>query len=138
MAKRRLIAQNECSNDQGLENNPSIPPVGLEPRSKLWIERGGKVVLSEWRVRLLEAIDQTGSLAKAAEVMNVPYRSAWQRMKKSEERLGIRLLDTQSGGADGGGTTLTEAARDLIRRYHRFSDGIAELVDERFRESFGR
>lgn len=109
----------------------------LEQRSKLWIERGGKVALSDWRILLLEMIGRTGSLSRAAEELGVSYRSAWQRLKESEERLGVRLVLTQSGGADGGGSTLTDVARDLVRRYHRFSDGIAELVDQRFKESFG-
>ncbi|MBI2907682.1 MAG: LysR family transcriptional regulator [Chloroflexi bacterium] len=113
-----------------------VAPGGLEPRSKIWIEQDGDVVLSDWRIKLLEAIDRTGSLAKAADEMGVPYRSAWQRLKESEERLRVRLVDTQSGGAVGGGSVLTEAAHDLVRRYRRFTDGLAELVDRRFKENF--
>lgn len=109
----------------------------LEPRSKIWIEKNGDTVLSDWRVALLEAIDRTGSLAKAAEDMGVPYRSAWQKIKESEERLGIRLITTHSGGAAGGNSELTEAAYDLLRRYHRLTDGLAKLVDRRFKEAFG-
>ncbi|MCL5264457.1 MAG: LysR family transcriptional regulator [Chloroflexi bacterium] len=108
----------------------------LKPRSKIWIERSGEVVMSDWRMALLEAIARTGSLAKAAEEMGVPYRSAWQKIKESEERLGMRLVDTQCGGADGGSSQLTEAANDLLFRYRQLSEGISELVDKRFRESF--
>lgn len=108
----------------------------LEPRSKLWIERGGQVVLSDWRIDLLKFIDRTGSLSRAAEEMNTPYRTAWQRLKETEERLGLRLVETQSGGAEGGGSSLTGAGRDLIRRYELFSEGLAELVDRRFRDAF--
>jgi molybdate transport system regulatory protein len=108
----------------------------LEPRSKLWVERDGAVVLSDWRIELLEAIDRTGSLTKAAEEMRTPYRTAWQRLKETEERLGVRLVETQSGGAEGGGSVLTESGRDLVRRYRHFSEGLAELVDRRFRDAF--
>lgn len=38
----------------------------MEPRAKLWVEQDGKLVLSDYRVRLLELIDETGSLAEAA------------------------------------------------------------------------
>lgn len=127
--------QRTDTNAQGTDV-PAGDRVPLEPRSKLWIERGGKVALSDWRVSLLEAVDRTGSLTKAADELGVPYRSAWQRLKESEERLGIRLVDTQSGGVDGGGSALTEAARDLVRRYRRFTKGIAELADRRFQENF--
>lgn len=110
---------------------------GLEPRSKVWIERDGQVVLSDWRLALLQAVDRSGSLAKAAEEMGVPYRTAWQRLKESEERLGLRLIDSQSGGAEGGSSTLTEAARDILHRYRLFTDGLVDLVDRRFKEAFG-
>ena len=109
----------------------------LEPRSKLWIERDGEVVLSDWRIALLEGVDRTGSLSKAAEEMGVPYRTAWQKLKDIEERLGVTLLDTQSGGSDGGGSVLSSDGRDLLQRYRHFGEGIAELVDRRFAEAFG-
>ena len=41
-------------------------------RSKIWLERDGKVVLSDWRVELLAAVDETGSLARAARNLDVP------------------------------------------------------------------
>ena len=115
----------------------AVPLPSLQVRSKLWIEVGGKAVLGDWRAALLAGIERTGSLAKAAEELGTPYRTAWQRLKESEERLGVRLVQTQSGGAEGGGSTLTPAARDLLRRYEQFSKGIEGLVDQRFREAFG-
>jgi len=109
----------------------------LEIRSKIWIERGTEVVLSEWRVALLEAIDAHGSLSRAATALNVPYRTAWDRVKETEAALGMRLLETESGGADGGGSRLTSEARDLCHRFRRVSGGIQEVVTRRFAAEFG-
>ena len=109
----------------------------MEVRSKLWIEVSGRAILGDWRAAILEGIQRTGSLARAAEELHTPYRTAWQRLKESEEALGVKLVESQSGGADGGGSALTPAARDLLRRYREFSEGIEELVDRRFREIFG-
>src|SRR4051794_36556652 len=109
----------------------------LSPRSKVWLERRGEVVLSDWRVALLEAIDATGSLARAAERLDVPYRTAWYKLKEIERRLGVRLLATQSGGADGGGSRLTAEAHEIIARFHRVNAGIEQLIAERFRAEFG-
>jgi molybdate transport system regulatory protein len=109
----------------------------LRARSKVWIERDGDVVLSEWRIELLEAVAETGSLAKAAERIGVPYRTAWDRIRQLERRLGIELLATESGGSDGGGSTLTPAALDIVQRFRRVTTGIAQLVDERFHQEFG-
>ena len=109
----------------------------LEIRSKIWIERGEDVVLSEWRVSLLEAIDANGSLSRAAEALDVPYRTAWDRVKATEAELGVRLLESESGGADGGGSRLTPEARDICRRFRRISGGIQEVVSRRFAAEFG-
>jgi molybdate transport system regulatory protein len=109
----------------------------LQIRSKIWIERGDAVVLSEWRVSLLEAIDATGSLRQAAEDLDVPYRTAWDRVKATEEELGIRLLETTSGGADGGGSQLTPRAREICRQFRRITSGIQDTVGARFVDEFG-
>ncbi|HLH23155.1 MAG TPA: LysR family transcriptional regulator [Chloroflexota bacterium] len=108
----------------------------LCPHSKVWLERDGQVVLSDWRVELLEAIEATGSLARAAERLDVPYRTAWYKLKEIERRLGVRLLATQSGGAAGGGSHLTAEAREVVARFRRVNAGIAQLVAERFRAEF--
>jgi molybdate transport system regulatory protein len=110
----------------------------LEVRSKIWIERRGDVVLSEWRVELLEAIDAHGSLSRAAEALAVPYRTAWERVKETEAELGVRLLESESGGADGGGSRLTPEAREFCRRFRRVSSGIQEVVSRRFAAEFGQ
>ena len=117
------------------DSERGIPPMSV--RSKIWIERGDDVVLSEWRVELLEAIDANGSLSRAAEALDVPYRTAWERVKATEAELGVRLLDSESGGADGGGSRLTPEARDLCRRFRRVSSGIQEVVSRRFALEFG-
>jgi molybdate transport system regulatory protein len=111
----------------------------LEIRSKIWIERRGRgeVVLSEWRVELLEAIDAHGSLSRAAEALDVPYRTAWERVKATEGEIGFRLLETESGGLNGGGSRLTPQARDLCRRFRRVAGGIQEVVSRRFAAEFG-
>jgi len=38
----------------------------MRPGANVWIEKDGKVVLSAWRVALLEAVEQTGSMNAAA------------------------------------------------------------------------
>ena len=115
------------------DERPERPRV----RSKIWVERATDVLLSEWRIELLEAVAQTGSLARAAEQLGVPYRTAWHKIRETEERLGVRLLETESGGAEGGGSRLTDEARDLIGRFRRVTAGVADLVERRFRAEFG-
>lgn len=111
--------------------------MGLQAGFNLWIEREEQVVLSLWRVRLLQAVERTGSISAAAEEMGVPYRRAWERLRESEERLGLKLVEGQVGGTGGGGAVLTEAGHEYVARFERFSEGLATLIEERFEAAFG-
>jgi molybdate transport system regulatory protein len=105
-------------------------------RSKIWIERGGDVLLSQWRIDLLRGVEELGSLTASAERLDVPYRTAWQRIKELETRIGTRLVETESGGSAGGGSHLTAEGRVLIARFDRLTAGIDDLVEARMRSEF--
>jgi len=109
----------------------------MKPRFNLWLESDDGVVLSAWRVRLLEAIDESGSIRAAADQLGVPYRRAWQKVHEMEGRSGIRLLETEVGGEGGGGARLTKEARDLVRRFRRFEAGLEEVILDRYDKAFG-
>ncbi len=108
----------------------------MRARVNLWIEKDDKVVLSSWRIRLLEAVEQTGSISAAASRMGVSYRRAWEKIHESEERLGVKLVETQTGGTGGGGSHLTPVATDYIKRFREFMAGLDEIVTHRFEKIF--
>jgi len=108
----------------------------MKPCANFWIEKDGQVVLSSWRIALLEAIAETGSITAGAEKMNVPYRVAWQKVREIEERLGCPVLETQTGGVGGGGARLTPEAQMYIERFRKFTAGLEELVRQRFEAAF--
>ena len=109
----------------------------MQPKSNIWVEKEGQVVLSKWRVNLLRAIDQTGSISAAAQVMKVSYHRAWEKLHEMQTCLGVELVETQTGGAHGGGARLTAEARDYVARFEKFSQGIDDIVARHFAESFG-
>jgi len=108
----------------------------MEIKSKLWIEVDGEPVFGRGRRFLLEAIDKYGSINQAAKEINISYRKAWSYIKAMEERLGIKLVERHAGGKNGGGATLTDEAREFLRRYEILEEGIRDFVDERFRKIF--
>ncbi len=110
----------------------------IEAKANFWIEKDGKVALSSWRVKLLEAVQETGSISAAASKMGISYRRAWDKIHECEQRLGVKLIDTQTGGSGGGGSQLTPAAEDYIRRFRVFTDGLSEEMAARFREFLSR
>ena len=111
---------------------------GMEIKSKLWIEIDGKPVFGRGRRFLLEAIDKYGSINQAATEVNISYRKAWSHIKSMEERLEIKFVDRHAGGRNGGGATLTDEAREFLRKYEMMEEGIGESIDERFRGIFNK
>ena len=109
----------------------------MKPRLNLWIEQNDEVVLSDWRVRLLEAIAETGSISSAAAKMDVPYHRAWDKIHEMEEGLGVQLVETQTGGSGGGGAQLTSEGQYYIEQFRRFQAGLKEQVEQRFKQIFG-
>ena len=104
---------------------------------KVWIEtEDGRVALSEWRVMLLEAVAEHGSLVAAARALGVPHRTAWQRIQEMELSLGVRLPETASGGVGGGRSQLSAAAQDPVQRYQWLRAGFDDLVLKRFVNGF--
>jgi len=108
----------------------------MEIKSKLWIEVDGNPVFGRGRRFLLEAIDKYGSINQAAKEINISYRKAWGYIKAMEERLGIKLIERQTGGRNGGGAVLTKDAREFLKKYEQMEEGIREMVDERFKNIF--
>jgi len=110
---------------------------GLGIRSKLWIEVDGEPVFGRGRRFLLEAIDTHGSINSAAKEVDISFRKAWGYIKAMEERLGVKLVERQAGGRNGGGAVLTDDARTFLKKYEALEKGVQELVDKRFRSIFG-
>jgi len=108
----------------------------MQVRYKVWIEAGGEVVAGDGKVDLLERIAGTGSIQKAAGEIGMSYRHAWGFLRKMEKRGGVKLVDTQVGGGEGGGAKLTPAGRDFLRRYRSFRDGLDEFIEEKFKQAF--
>ena len=104
--------------------------------SNFWIEKDGKVVLSEWRVALLEAVERTGSINAAAARQGVPFRVAWKKLQEMEDGLGVKLTQRAVGGKRGGGTFLTPEGRAYVRHFHAFITGLKEMAAKQFAEAF--
>lgn len=118
---------------------PETCPKGscVRSRVKLWLEQDGKLVMSDYRLRLLRLVMETGSLAESASRLGLSYRRAWGKIKELEANLGVPLLQSAAGGARGGGSTVTPQGRDLLERYAAFQSRAEAAVETIYRESFG-
>jgi len=87
-------------------------------------------------VMLLKKTDELGSLNKAAGKMNMSYSKAYSIIKKAENELSVKLLISRTGGTDGGGSSITAEAKELIRKYDAFNNRCGEAIKEIYNEIF--
>ena len=110
----------------------------MEIKSKLWIEVDGEPVFGRGRRFLLQAIDEYGSINQAAKEISISYKRAWSYIKAMEERLGVSFVERKAGGKNGGGATLTNEAKEFLKKYEALENGIKKIVDEKFKRIFER
>ncbi len=101
-------------------------------KSRIWIETEDGVYLGEGRVRLLKAIDQTGSLSKAANVLSMSYKKAWNLLDSMNKTAKEPLVITTTGGKGGGGAHLTEYGNKAIQAFDNINQKCWDFLDKEF------
>jgi molybdate transport system regulatory protein len=110
----------------------------VQPRVKLWVEKDGLLVFSDYRAELLDHIAKTGSISGGADRMGLSYRRAWGKIKEIEQNLGVRLVQSEVGGLGGGRTKLTPEGEEMLARYGAFRAAAQSHVGQDFAETLGR
>ena len=103
---------------------------------KVWLDCNGKA-FGEGPDRLLQRVETSGSLHKAAAEMKMSYRKAWLMLRAMEQRLGFTLLERKVGGVSGGGSHLTPGARDFMKRYEAFRKEVEGALQQIYTRHFG-
>ena len=99
-------------------------------KSKIWIEANGQILLGEGRVRLLKAIEETGSLSKAAKQLNMSYKKAWGLIDAVNSRAEKAVVTKNIGGKSGGGTVLTEYGKTLVKTFDKINESCWKYLDK--------
>ncbi len=86
--------------------------------------------------RLLELIEQTGSIQDACIQMNLSYSKGNKMLKKLDRQLGFSVVERRAGGSGGGGSVLTDAGKRLVDNYKKMVDELQEQTDETFKKYF--
>lgn len=102
---------------------------------KVWLEQNGKA-FGEGPYNLLLGVSQTGSLRKAASGMGMSYNQAWRLIKKIEDRLGFKLIEPRVGGPSGGGSSVTDQARQIMDSYNSFMVEVQQALKHLFKKHF--
>ena len=105
---------------------------GLRPAFRLLLEDSQKkIVLDQTDAALLKGISETGSLTKAAKVVGLSYRSAWDRVEKMQDNVGRRLVESKTGGKTGGGASLTDEGRLLLKEFRKTRKLLFNILDDK-------
>ena len=90
--------------------------------------------LLQKEITLLEAINEFGSISKAAKAVPISYKIAWQMVDSMNNLSKEPIVIKAVGGKQGGGTKLTTYGKKLIkdyyllkREYDRFLDTLKEM-----------
>lgn len=86
-------------------------------------------------IEMIDAIDQYGSMHRAAEELGRSYARLQNRIVEIEAAVG-QITERTRGGSGGGGTELTQTARELRQQFDRHDaelDGVARVTESVFR-----
>jgi len=108
----------------------------LKLRYKIWIEKNGEKVFGDGPLDILYRVERTGSLRQAAEEINMSYSLSWNLMKDLEKRLGFNLLKRKVGGERGGGSEITQEARELMKKYKLFREETDQSLNSLYKRTF--
>lgn len=108
----------------------------MKVNSPLMFEISGEPFLLEKRICLLHAIEEHGSISKAAKAVPMSYKSAWEAVDTMNSLSSEPIVHRETGGKDGGGTTVTEYGRSLLdnfallkKEHSRFLERLSRLTD---------
>ncbi len=102
-------------------------------RSRQLLEdTNGNIIMGEGRQRILELIEQTGSINQAAKLMRMSYRGVWGKIKATEEHLSKRIVITERRH----GSHLTEDGKRLLMNYARLKTECLKADEKIFRDIF--
>jgi len=108
----------------------------FQVRSKIWLEVDGKPFLGDGRYRILSAIHRHGSINAAARELGISYRKVWAQLQAMEEAAPCSLLETRTGGKDGGATHLTPNALALLGKFESMREKVNAEADRCFVANF--
>ena len=104
--------------------------MGYRIKSRIWIESEDKVLLGEGRVHLLKAIQEMGSLSKAAKSLHISYKKAWQLLDSVNKSAKKPVTINSIGGKGGGGAELTEYGKSLVLVFDEINKDCWKFLDK--------
>jgi len=101
----------------------------IKIRFRHWVYVNEIKFFGPGRVELLEHIQETGSIVKAAKSMDMSYKKAWAMVDAMNTYGQHPYVVTHKGGQQGGGAELTETGKKVIDAYKKLNIKLLEIVE---------
>lgn len=109
----------------------------MKPMARVFIlDEHHERFFGEGPCRLLQGIEQYGSLRASAASMGMAYTKALRLMKHAEEALKMPLVRKTIGGKNGGGSELTPEGKEFLKKYEEYRARCTEANRRIFEEIF--
>ena len=109
--------------------------VRLSPRFRIYC--GGDVALGPGKVGLLRAIQETGSIRRAAFNLQMSYMRAWKLIKTMNTCFKGPLVNAARGGLKRGGAKLTPMGITALKLYEQLEAESLSATEHTWRELEG-
>jgi len=108
----------------------SLTRSGFSIGGKIWLEKEGQLYIGLSRTRLLERIDELGSIAAAARSMKLTYRNAWLWVESMNQLAPTPLVETVTGGPGGRHSVVTEEGWRAIKEFQELRVRFIEFLEQ--------
>jgi molybdate transport system regulatory protein len=108
----------------------------VKPKVRVWVVFGNQLKLGDGRARLLELIEERGSLRQAAAELDMSYRNAWGYLQELEKAAGFKLVARAPDGTLRSGMRLTPNGRRFVACYRKFQRSVDGVMDRYFARAF--
>lgn len=90
--------------------------------------RIGTDALGPGKIRLLQQIEQSGSISGAARACGMNYRRAQYLLETLNQAVGAPVVETVVGGPKGGGAQLTDSGKRLIEAFQALEQAVKKAT----------
>lgn len=95
---------------------------------RLQILCGETIAMGPGKADLLEAIEREGSISAAGRSLGMSYRRCWMLVDVMNHCWAAPLVETNTGGKQGGGAHITDLGRQVLSLYRALQKSAAEEI----------
>jgi molybdate transport system regulatory protein len=97
-------------------------------KALIQLRKGGRSRVGPDRIRLLEVVQEKGSIMAAARELGLSYKGAWDAIQATNNLFEQPLVVAQPGGRTGGAAVVTPVGQAVILAYRKVETELAGVI----------